>query len=148
MGARRRGRRARGWCWRTSSPVCFRGAAAAVAASWSSAQPTSTSGKRVSVDHVPSLSPSLARVHATRPLNSGPRPGTSLRGYYTKYDCSSADINPIGGISKTDLREFVRYAAERYHLPALSGSGPACPARAASPFAMLTAGLRAFCWRT
>lgn len=24
----------------------------------------------------------------------------SLRGYLTKYDCSSADINPIGGISK------------------------------------------------
>lgn len=23
----------------------------------------------------------------------------SLRGYLTKYDCSSADINPIGGIS-------------------------------------------------
>jgi NAD+ synthase (glutamine-hydrolysing) len=23
-----------------------------------------------------------------------------LRGYLTKYDCSSADINPIGGISK------------------------------------------------
>lgn len=23
-----------------------------------------------------------------------------LRGYMTKYDCSSADINPIGGISK------------------------------------------------
>ena len=25
----------------------------------------------------------------------------ALRGYMTKYDCSSADINPIGGISKT-----------------------------------------------
>lgn len=24
----------------------------------------------------------------------------ALRGYYTKYDCSAADINPIGGISK------------------------------------------------
>lgn len=24
----------------------------------------------------------------------------SLRGYMTKYDCSSADINPIGGINK------------------------------------------------
>lgn len=30
-----------------------------------------------------------------------------LRGYLTKYDCSSADINPIGGISKTDLIRFV-----------------------------------------
>ena len=24
----------------------------------------------------------------------------ALRGYYTKYDCSAADINPIGGINK------------------------------------------------
>ncbi|KAG5249468.1 glutamine-dependent NAD(+) synthetase [Salix suchowensis] len=29
-----------------------------------------------------------------------------LRGYLTKYDCSSADINPIGSISKQDLRAF------------------------------------------
>lgn len=35
----------------------------------------------------------------------------ALRGYMTKYDCSSADINPIGGISKTDLRRFLRWAA-------------------------------------
>ncbi|XP_044477071.1 glutamine-dependent NAD(+) synthetase isoform X2 [Mangifera indica] len=34
-----------------------------------------------------------------------------LRGYLTKYDCSSADINPIGGISKQDLRQFLRWAA-------------------------------------
>ncbi|KAF6029406.1 hypothetical protein EB796_012285 [Bugula neritina] len=32
----------------------------------------------------------------------------SLRGYMTKYDCSSADLNPIGGISKTDLRSFIQ----------------------------------------
>ncbi|CAN4127170.1 unnamed protein product [Withania somnifera] len=34
-----------------------------------------------------------------------------LRGYLTKYDCSSADINPIGSISKTDLRTFLKWAA-------------------------------------
>lgn len=34
-----------------------------------------------------------------------------LRGYLTKYDNSSADINPIGGISKVDLRRFLRWAA-------------------------------------
>uniref|UniRef100_A0A671VIH7 Glutamine-dependent NAD(+) synthetase n=1 Tax=Sparus aurata TaxID=8175 RepID=A0A671VIH7_SPAAU len=33
----------------------------------------------------------------------------SLTGYFTKYDCSSADINPIGGISKTDLKSFLLY---------------------------------------
>lgn len=33
----------------------------------------------------------------------------ALVGYLTKYDCSSADINPIGSISKTDLRKFIIY---------------------------------------
>lgn len=40
----------------------------------------------------------------------------SLRGYLTKYDCSAADINPIGGISKRDLREFLRWAASSHGL--------------------------------
>lgn len=43
----------------------------------------------------------------------------SLRGYMTKYDCSSADLNPIGGISKTDLRSFIAYCIQKYKLPAL-----------------------------
>lgn len=43
----------------------------------------------------------------------------SLRGYMTKYDCSSADINPIGGICKGDLKNMMLWAASRYSLPAL-----------------------------
>ncbi len=43
----------------------------------------------------------------------------SLRGYVTKYDCSSADLNPIGGISKTDLRRFLRWAADHLGYDAL-----------------------------
>ncbi|CAK8690570.1 unnamed protein product [Clavelina lepadiformis] len=43
----------------------------------------------------------------------------ALRGYYTKYDCSSADINPIGGISKTDLRSFIYYVRNTYKIEAL-----------------------------
>ncbi|XP_066237079.1 glutamine-dependent NAD(+) synthetase isoform X2 [Saccopteryx leptura] len=43
----------------------------------------------------------------------------SLLGYLTKYDCSSADINPIGGISKTDLWAFIQFCIERFQLPAL-----------------------------
>lgn len=35
----------------------------------------------------------------------------ALRGYYTKYDCSAADINPIGGICKVDLKQFLVWAA-------------------------------------
>ena len=44
---------------------------------------------------------------------------SSLRGYLTKYDCSSADINPIGTISKTDLRKFIEYAKNEFNLPIL-----------------------------
>jgi NAD+ synthase (glutamine-hydrolysing) len=43
----------------------------------------------------------------------------SLRGYLTKYDCSSADINPIGGISKTDLKSFILWASTNFSLPIL-----------------------------
>lgn len=45
----------------------------------------------------------------------------SLTGYFTKYDCSSADINPIGGISKADLKSFLFYCAEQFQLGALRG---------------------------
>ncbi|XP_055709599.1 glutamine-dependent NAD(+) synthetase isoform X2 [Phlebotomus papatasi] len=41
----------------------------------------------------------------------------ALRGYMTKYDCSSADINPIGGISKADLRKFLLYVRHQFNLP-------------------------------
>ncbi|KAK3764033.1 hypothetical protein RRG08_011404 [Elysia crispata] len=43
----------------------------------------------------------------------------SLRGYMTKYDCSSADINPIGGISKTDLRRFILHCSTTYKFQSL-----------------------------
>ncbi|XP_077420957.1 glutamine-dependent NAD(+) synthetase [Vanacampus margaritifer] len=43
----------------------------------------------------------------------------SLTGYFTKYDCSSADINPIGGISKNDLKGFLQYCVEKFQLTAL-----------------------------
>ncbi|KAJ3526313.1 hypothetical protein NM208_g11250 [Fusarium decemcellulare] len=42
-----------------------------------------------------------------------------LRGYLTKYDCSSADLNPIGSISKKDLKGFIGFAAKRFDMPIL-----------------------------
>lgn len=33
----------------------------------------------------------------------------ALRGYFTKYDCSSADVNPIGGVTKNDLKRFLAF---------------------------------------
>ena len=37
----------------------------------------------------------------------------AIRGYFTKYDCSASDLNPIGGLSKTDLKKFILYAGEK-----------------------------------
>lgn len=39
----------------------------------------------------------------------------------TKYDCSSADLNPIGGISKSDLKEFIFHCVEKYNYTSLIG---------------------------
>ena len=38
-----------------------------------------------------------------------------LRGYMTKYDCSSADLNPIGAISKNDLKRMLLWASTLYY---------------------------------
>lgn len=57
----------------------------------------------------------------------------SLTGYFTKYDCSSADINPIGGISKTDLKSFLLYCVEQFQLTALQGILAAPPTAELEP---------------
>ncbi|KAL0567643.1 glutamine-dependent NAD(+) synthetase [Marasmius crinis-equi] len=76
----------------------------------------------------------------------------SLRGYLTKYDCSSgnvlrllrvtaiqltpkseADINPIGGISKTDLKKFIAYARDSFDLPILTNFLDAVPTAELEP---------------
>ncbi len=54
----------------------------------------------------------------------------ALWGYLTKYDCSAGDLNPIGGVSKTDLKAFLEWAAQ----PAPDGLGfPSLAAVAAAP---------------
>jgi NAD+ synthase (glutamine-hydrolysing) len=57
----------------------------------------------------------------------------ALRGYLTKYDCSAADINPIGGISKADLRRFLRWAAVALEYPALGEVEAAPPTAELEP---------------
>lgn len=57
----------------------------------------------------------------------------ALRGYMTKYDCSSADINPIGGISKTDLKKFLYYARDKFNLPVISDIASAVPTAELEP---------------
>ena len=54
-----------------------------------------------------------------------------LFGYLTKYDCSSADINPIGGINKLDLRGFILTKQEKY--PSLKGVYEAPPTAELEP---------------
>jgi len=43
----------------------------------------------------------------------------ALMGYYTKYDCSSADLNPIGSFSKINLKKFLDYSISYFNLPIL-----------------------------
>ncbi|TKR89093.1 hypothetical protein L596_013246 [Steinernema carpocapsae] len=43
----------------------------------------------------------------------------SLIGYLTKYDCSSADINPIGSLNKVDLKRFLHHVIVNYPFPYL-----------------------------
>ncbi|KAF8507701.1 hypothetical protein JB92DRAFT_3083999 [Gautieria morchelliformis] len=57
----------------------------------------------------------------------------SLRGHTTKYDCSSADINPIGGVNKTDLRMFIAYARDAFDLPILDSFLDAAPTAELEP---------------
>jgi NAD+ synthase (glutamine-hydrolysing) len=58
-----------------------------------------------------------------------------LRGYMTKYDCSSADINPIGGINKSDLKKFLKWFSTRTGLEVLDEIAEAGPSAELRPFA-------------
>merc|ERR1719382_1159851 len=51
----------------------------------------------------------------------------ALRGYYTKYDCSAADVNPIGGINKKDLKAFLIYAGKHRGISMLHDVASAPP---------------------
>merc|ERR1719330_998879 len=51
----------------------------------------------------------------------------ALRGYYTKYDCSAADLNPIGGINKRDLKSFLEWAGKHKNIKVLQSVADAKP---------------------
>lgn len=59
----------------------------------------------------------------------------ALRGYMTKYDCSSADLNPIGGISKVDLKLLLAWAARERGYTALAEISAAPPTAELRPLA-------------
>jgi NAD+ synthase (glutamine-hydrolysing) len=64
----------------------------------------------------------------------------TLRGYLTKYDCSSADINPIGGISKGDLRRFLVWGAQHLGYSALGEVEAAPPTAELEPIRWVLGG--------
>lgn len=39
----------------------------------------------------------------------------AIVGYLTKYDCSSADVNPIGGLCKNDLKSYLKYCCTKIY---------------------------------
>ncbi|OMH86191.1 Glutamine-dependent NAD(+) synthetase [Zancudomyces culisetae] len=43
-----------------------------------------------------------------------------VRGYLTKYDNSSGDLNPIGSYSKMELRNFIAFSCKYYQLSVLN----------------------------
>ena len=51
----------------------------------------------------------------------------ALRGYMTKYDCSSGDLSPIGGFTKAEIRRFLTWAADSMQLPSLREIACATP---------------------
>ncbi|KAL8699834.1 MAG: hypothetical protein Q9201_005781 [Fulgogasparrea decipioides] len=59
--------------------------------------------------------------------------GEALRGYLTKYDCSSADINPIGSIDKSDLKRLIAWAEKDFGLPCLHDFLTAVPTAELEP---------------
>jgi NAD+ synthase (glutamine-hydrolysing) len=54
-------------------------------------------------------------------------------GYLTKYDCSSADLNPIGSIDKNDLKRYIAWAEKAYDLPILQSFLDAVPTAELEP---------------
>ncbi|PHJ23004.1 glutamine-dependent nad(+) synthetase, partial [Cystoisospora suis] len=61
-----------------------------------------------------------------------------LRGYFTKYDASSADLNPIGSIAKLDLKAFLLWASRNANfgstvLEEIVGMPPTAELRPADP---------------
>ena len=57
-----------------------------------------------------------------------------LRGYLTKYDCSSADLNPIGSIDKADLIAFLKWSKTSMSLPIIDSFIIATPTAELVPF--------------
>lgn len=77
-------------------------------------QPPTQTPKHTETRHPPPIKPTQTKISAPTPT---PRPRAAnvdegLRGYLTKYDCSSADINPIGEPTRAATLQAAQSAVE------------------------------------
>ena len=77
--------------------------------------------------------PRLRGVRGPRLVLGTANADESLVGYVTKYDAGAADLNPIGGLSKVDLRTYLAWARDAYRLPALDTVLDATPSAELAP---------------
>ncbi|KAI0984632.1 hypothetical protein GJ496_000191, partial [Pomphorhynchus laevis] len=56
-----------------------------------------------------------------------------VTGYFTKYDCSSADLNPIGGMSKNTVRRICHVLMNKYDLKCMKSIISATPSAELKP---------------
>jgi len=71
--------------------------------------------------------PDLRGVRGPRLVLGTSNLDEALTGYVTKYDASSADLNPIGDLRKADLRRFLVWARDAMALPVLDAVLDATP---------------------
>jgi NAD+ synthase (glutamine-hydrolysing) len=57
----------------------------------------------------------------------------NLTGHYAKYDTSSADLNPIGGMLKSHSREMLQWIASAFDYPTLNQAADTIPTSETSP---------------
>ncbi|KAI5464958.1 NAD+ synthase [Mariannaea sp. PMI_226] len=62
----------------------------------------------------------LPRAGASLLVVSSGNVDEALRGYLTKYDCSSGDLAPLGSISKSDAKSFLAWARDKWDIPIIT----------------------------
>ncbi|MEX2502016.1 MAG: NAD(+) synthase, partial [Trueperaceae bacterium] len=77
--------------------------------------------------------PKLRGVRGPRLVLAAANVDEALVGYVTKYDAGAADLNPIGGVAKTDLRRFLAWARDALDAPDLDAVLQAVPSAELAP---------------
>ena len=91
----------------SSSQACVNPTQMCVNPSQACVNPTQARVRMVTAFFLAQLLPWVRGSHGFLLVLGSANVDEGLRGYLTKYDCSSADINPIGGVSKRDIKRFL-----------------------------------------